>query len=67
MKKLEKEMNTVFIPELYDKAMDKAFDDKYMAESDDDQGLEQDKDLNINLLKDNIEGIDTEKVKTKKV
>ena len=34
LEKAEKELNTEFIPDLYDKAMDAIFDDKYYAAED---------------------------------
>jgi hypothetical protein len=34
MEKIEKELKTDFIPELYDKAMEKMFDEKYYEAED---------------------------------
>lgn len=46
LEKAEKELQTEFIPDLYDKAMDTVFDEKYYQASDDASAdLEKDKDI----------------------
>ena len=49
--KISKELETEFIPDLYDKTMSKAFNDKYY-EKNSDQDVEINPDLNLNLLQD---------------
>jgi hypothetical protein len=46
--KAEKELNTEFIPDLYDKAMETLFDEKYYHASDDEgKDLEKQKDIDM--------------------
>lgn len=56
LEKIEKELKTDFIPEMYDRAMDKMFDEKYYQDGDDtkkeDRKAAKARDLNIKLLKD---------------
>jgi len=48
LEKAERELQTEFIPDLYDKAMEAMFDDKYYAASDDEsKDLERDKDIDF--------------------
>ena len=54
--KLEKELNTEFIPDLYDKAMDGAFDEKYYEAGEEDLE-EEDHGEDLNLLKDNFDNV----------
>ena len=49
--RIQKELETEFIPDLYDKTMVKAFNDKYYEDGQDEE-IEVDADLNVNLLKD---------------
>ena len=49
---MEKELKTDFIPELYDKAMEKVFDERYYGASDEDEGSATAKDLTVRLIKD---------------
>ena len=45
--KAQKELQTDFIPDVYDKAMDQMFDDKYYKDGDDKSSeLENDHDIN---------------------
>jgi hypothetical protein len=44
-------LETEFIPDLYDKTMNKMFSEKYY-EDDSDQDMEANPDLNLNLLQD---------------
>jgi protein KRI1 len=48
--KIQKELDTEFIPDVYDKAMTKTFNEKYYDHEQDE--MEVDPDLNVNLLKD---------------
>lgn len=51
--KVEKELNSEFIPDLYDKAMDQVFDEKYYQDEDKDgENLEDQKDINLKLIND---------------
>lgn len=56
LEKIEKELKTDFIPELYDRAMEKMFDEKYYEaeglDSDEEKAAARAKDLNVKLLKD---------------
>jgi KRI1-like family len=53
LEKIEKELKTDFIPELYDRAMEKMFDDKYYATEDKEaEKMAGARDLNIKLMKD---------------
>jgi hypothetical protein len=52
LNRLEKELNTDFIPDLYDKSMTQAFDEKYYDNSDSETSQLEDKKVNLNLLKD---------------
>jgi KRI1-like family len=48
LEKAEKELNTEFIPDLYDKTMDAIFDDKYYNSTNNDgKELENNKDIDI--------------------
>ena len=48
LEKAEKELNTEFIPDLYDKTMDAIFDEKYYKSSNTDgKELENNKDIDI--------------------
>ena len=58
LEKAEKELKTEFIPELYDKNMSKIFNEKYYDMSEDEQDLEENKEIDMNLLKDNDEDMD---------
>ena len=49
--RIQKELETEFIPDLYDKTMTKTFNEKYY-ENEGDEEMVVDPDLNINLLKD---------------
>lgn len=49
--RISKELETDFIPDLYDKTMSKTFNERYYDQQDDAE-VEIDPDLNINLLKD---------------
>lgn len=53
LEKAEKELNTEFIPDLYDKTMDAIFDAKYY-DADDVEGknLEKTKDIDMQILND---------------
>ena len=53
MDKAEKELQTEFIPDLYDKAMEQMFDDKYYNAEDTKDVAEQ-QDLDMKLLKDDV-------------
>lgn len=44
--KAEKELQTEFIPDLYDKTMDAMFDEKYYEATDDEKDIE-DNDINM--------------------
>lgn len=58
LERAEKELNTEFIPDLYDKTMDALFDDKYYdADELDGKELEKTKDIDMRLMKDQIDGI----------
>jgi len=51
--KAEKELNTAFIPDLYDKTMDQLFGDKYYETKDvDGDNLEKTKDIDFKLMND---------------
>ena len=53
LEKVEKELNSEFIPDLYDKAMDGIFDEKYyQVEDKDGKHLEDQKDINLRLIND---------------
>lgn len=53
LEKAEKELNTEFIPDLYDKAMDALFGENFYQASDDDgEDLEAQKDIDMQLLND---------------
>jgi hypothetical protein len=54
--KAEKELQTEFIPDLYDKNMDAMFDEKYYEASDDEKNIE-DNDLNLQLMNDQVANI----------
>ena len=54
LEKAEKELQTEFIPDLYDKTMEVLFDDKYYGASDDDKGLEDDREIDMQLLDDRV-------------
>lgn len=51
LEKAEKELKTDFIPELYDKTMNKMFGEKYYELSDDEK-LEKEKKVNFKLIND---------------
>lgn len=54
----EKELQTEFIPDLYDKTMDALFDDKYYQASDvGSEDMESQKDLDYQLLNDEVDKI----------
>jgi hypothetical protein len=56
VEKIQKELETEFIPELYDKTMTKMFGDKYYEASDDDaKDAEKNKAIDLNLMKDEEE------------
>jgi len=56
VEKIQKELETEFIPELYDKTMTKMFGDKYYEASDDDaKDAEKNKAIDLNLMKDQEE------------
>ena len=50
--KVEKELNSEFIPDLYDKAMDVVFDEKYYKAEDAEGKDLEDPDINMKLLND---------------
>jgi protein KRI1 len=53
LEKIEKELKTDFIPELYDRAMEKMFDEKYYeAEDKAAEKFVKAKDIDIKLMKD---------------
>lgn len=53
LEKVEKELKTDFIPELYDKAMDKMFDQKYYEQEDEEAEYEiTKKGIDLKLMKD---------------
>jgi hypothetical protein len=53
VEKIEKELKTDFIPELYDRAMEKMFDEKYYeAEDDDAEKVVNAKDIDMKLMAD---------------
>lgn len=53
LEKAEKELKTEFIPELYDKTMEKMFDEKYYEMEDKEaKKLEKQKQINLKLLND---------------
>lgn len=53
LEKAEKELKTEFIPEMYDKTMEKLYDEKYYAMSDDEaENFEMQRDLNLKLMRD---------------
>lgn len=53
VEKIQKELETEFIPELYDKTMQKMFGDKYYDASDDDaKAAERNKAIDLNLMND---------------
>ncbi len=64
LEKVEKELKTEFIPELYDKAMHKMYGDKYYEMSEDggedDLSTDKQKKINIKLMRDddNVGGDD---------
>lgn len=56
VEKIQKELETEFIPELYDKTMTKMFGDKYYEASDEDaKDAEKNKAIDLNLMKDQEE------------
>ena len=62
LEKLEKELNTDFIPDLYDKAMDQMFDEGYYHggdEQEEEAALEGMRDIDIQLMKDQADKIGT--------
>ena len=63
--KIEKELKTDFDPELYDRAMERMFDDRYYeAEDQDAEKSAKSKSINMKLMKDKeIEGVDDEEMK----
>ena len=52
LEKAEKELNTEFIPDLYDKTMEAIFDEKYYETAIDGKEIELNKDIDIQLMKD---------------
>ena len=53
LEKIEKELKTDFIPELYDRAMEKMFDEKYYeAEDEEGEKMATAKDIDMKLLAD---------------
>jgi hypothetical protein len=57
LEKLEKELKTEFIPELYDRAMEKMFDEKYYEKEEAEKDVVANKDIDLKLFKDQeIEG-----------
>ena len=53
LEKIEKELKTDFIPELYDRAMEKMFDEKYYeAEDEDGEKIATAKDIDMKLMAD---------------
>lgn len=53
LEKLEKELRTEFIPELYDRAMEKMFDEKYYeAEDSEGKAVVEAKNIDLKLMKD---------------
>jgi hypothetical protein len=55
LEKIEKELKTDFIPELYDRAMEKLFDEKYYEaelDSDEEKAAARAKDVDLKLMKD---------------
>jgi len=61
MEKAEKELNTEFIPDLYDKNMDVIFDEKYYNDSVDDEEIAEQRDIDLNLMNDKVEKIGLDK------
>mmetsp|Transcript_11976 Transcript_11976/g.20220 ORF Transcript_11976/g.20220 Transcript_11976/m.20220 type:complete len:247 (-) Transcript_11976:934-1674(-) len=58
LEKAERELQTEFIPDLYDKTMDALFNDDYYQASDvQAEDLENDCDIDMRLLNDKVEGI----------
>ena len=61
LEKFEKELKTEFIPELYDKSMDKVFDDKYYDNVEgkkEKKKMKKLKQLDLKLLKDQFDQVD---------
>ena len=54
--KVEKELNTEFIPDMYDKAMNNIFDEAYYK-VEEEEDLEQQQDINMKLMDDQFEEI----------
>lgn len=53
VERVQKELETEFIPELYDKTMSKMFSDKYYEQSDDDaKKAHKNKAIDVNLMRD---------------
>lgn len=57
LEKAEKELNTEFIPDLYDKAMEQLFDQKYYEAAENDKEIEAQKDIDLKILKDDFDKI----------
>jgi len=56
LEKFEKELQTQFIPDLYDKTMDQLFNEKYYNASDDEgKDLEKQKDIDLQIMDDNFD------------
>ena len=56
--KAEKELNTDFLADLYDKAMETLFEEKYSHASDDEgKDLEKRKGIDMQLLNDKVENV----------
>jgi hypothetical protein len=54
LERAEKELNTEFIPDLYDKTMDAIFDENYYNTKDQQEELEDNKDIDLLLMGDKI-------------
>jgi len=53
VEKIEKELKTDFIPELYDKAMEKMFDERYYEQEDlEGERAAKEKDIDLKLMAD---------------
>lgn len=61
LEKAEKELKTEFIPELYDRTMEKMFDEKYYEQEDKQaKKAAKRKDLDLRLMNDDEEALPSE-------
>jgi len=57
LEKAEKELQTEFIPDLYDKAMEQMFDQKYYNDDADGGDIAEQQDIDLKLLKDQVDNL----------